>query len=117
MNEFSVEVQRNRRFLLDIQSSCITGELSSVESTVVVESSDKINSALIIDASFISHLNDITIENFTTYNLEVLNNNGMTQYVLPDSIPIESLVGNLHVSRIDGLDDYLDSYSFDCGTP
>lgn len=36
---------------------------------------------------------------------------------LPNEIPIDLIVGNLPVDRIDGLDDYLDSYEFDCGTP
>lgn len=36
---------------------------------------------------------------------------------LPDEIPMDRIVGNLDVSRIDGLDDYLDEYEFDCGTP
>ena len=36
---------------------------------------------------------------------------------LPNQIPIDLIVGNLPVDRIDGLDDYLDSYEFDCGTP
>lgn len=36
---------------------------------------------------------------------------------LPDEIPMDMIIGNLDVSRIDGLDDYLDQYEFDCGTP
>lgn len=116
MNDFTVEVQRNPKFLLDIESNII-GSILLAESTITVHSSDQQDSVLVISAASVSELNNILVENFTTYNLEILNNNGMTQYVIPDSIPIESLVGNLHVSRIDGLDDYLNSYTFDCGTP
>lgn len=36
---------------------------------------------------------------------------------LPNNIPITKIVGNLDVSRISGLSDFLDSYSFDCGSP
>lgn len=36
---------------------------------------------------------------------------------LPDEIPMDIITGNLDVSRIDGLNDYLDQYEFDCGTP
>jgi hypothetical protein len=117
MNDFIVEVQRNPKFLLDVESSFSSGEISSTESVIFVESSDQEGSLLLIDASSISDLNNIIVENFSTYNLEILNDNGITNYSLPDYIPTEILVGNLHVSRISGLDDYLDSYSFDCGTP
>lgn len=116
MNDFTVEVQRNPKFVLDIESNIIASVPLS-ESTITVCSSDKQDSVLVIDAVSVSELNNLIVENFITYNLEILNNNGMTQYVTPDSIPIESLVGNLHVSRISGLDDYLNSYAFDCGTP
>ena len=36
---------------------------------------------------------------------------------LPDNIPITKIIGNLDVGRISGLSAFLDSYSFDCGSP
>lgn len=86
-------------------------------STIIIESSDQINNTLIIDAASVADFGSIVIEKSETYNLEITNINGITHYNLPDEIPMSNITGNLHVSRIDGLDDYLDSYSFDCGTP
>ena len=76
--------------------------------------------------------NSIEIEKYNDYNLEIIN----TEKVLPSDLPelsqyydisTDQLVGNLSIQRIDfgnaygvgfvGLDQYLDSYDFDCGTP
>ena len=79
--------------------------------------------------------NTIEIEKYNDYNLELINTEKILASDLPDDIPISKIVGNLSVDRIDGLDeylssfasidatnviglnDYLDGYEFDCGTP
>lgn len=117
MNDFIVDIQRTPKFLLDIESNTVSGEISASDSTIAIESSDQVGTTLVLDAASVLELNNLIVENFSTYNLEILNNNGITSYSSPDNAPLESLTGNLHVSRISGLDDYLNSYTFDCGTP
>ena len=87
------------------------------QSITTVESSDKKDCTLVINSFTESDFGNIVIEKYDTYNLEIINTNGIIQYVLPYNLALESLAGNLHVSRIDGLDEYLNSYTFDCGTP
>jgi hypothetical protein len=117
MNDFIIDIVNNSEFILDIESSSISGVISSIDSTATVESSDKQDSVFVIDIVSVSDFGNILIEKYDTYNLEIINTNGIVQYALPDNLTLESLAGNLHVSRIDGLDEYLDSYTFDCGTP
>ena len=57
------------------------------------------------------------IERFVSPSVNILSNGtiiGVND--LPD-IPFSKITGNLDVSRIDNLDNYLDEYVFDCGTP
>lgn len=71
--------------------------------------------------------NSIEIEKYNDYNLELINTERVLASDLPDDIPMSKIVGNLPIQRIDfgnayglgfvGLDQYLDSYEFDCGTP
>jgi hypothetical protein len=61
--------------------------------------------------------NNIEIQLFDSFNLEIVNSERVLASDLPDDIPINKIVGNLSVARIDGLDDYLDNYEFDCGSP
>jgi hypothetical protein len=71
--------------------------------------------------------NSIEIEKYNDYNLELINTERVLASDLPDDIPMSKIVGNLPIQRIDfgnaygvgfvGLDQYLDSYDFDCGTP
>lgn len=70
-----------------------------------------------IETSFGTTNNSIEIERFGDVNLELVNTERVLASDLPDDIPMSKIIGNLHVSRIDGLDQYLDSYEFDCGTP
>jgi hypothetical protein len=62
-------------------------------------------------------VNNIEIERSTSFNIDIINTSKVLASDLPDDIPISKIVGNLNVARIDGLDDYLDNYEFDCGTP
>lgn len=99
-----------------------------------------------VSTSFINNINNIEIERSENYNLEIINTEKILWSDLPDNIPISKISGNLHYSRIEGLesfvssytasgvrsvrvdnliwgenniglDGYLDQYSFDCGLP
>lgn len=72
---------------------------------------------LLVENSFGSVINNIEIERSNDFNLEIVNTEKVLASDLPDDIPMSKIVGNLHVARIEGLDDYLDHYEFDCGTP
>lgn len=83
----------------------------------VVELINPQKNYLQIETSFGNIINNIEIERSNRPIIEIINTAKVLASELPDDIPISKIVGNLHVSRIDGLDDYLDSYEFDCGTP
>lgn len=80
-----------------------------------------------IETSFGTNGTNIEIERFGDINLELINTERVLASDLPDDIPMSKIVGNLSIQRIDfgnsygvgyiGLDNYLDSYEFDCGTP
>jgi hypothetical protein len=76
----------------------------------------KIN-ILEVETSFVDIVSNIEIERFDNINLQIVNTEKVLASDLPDDIPMSKIVGNLNVSRIEGLDDYLDSYEFDCGSP
>lgn len=104
-------------------------------SDFIIEILDPQVNIIEIETSFVDNLNNIEIERYETFNLEIVNTEKILASDLPDDIPISKIVGNLHVSRIDGLDEYLstfgsvdvenvvglseylDSYEFDCGSP
>lgn len=69
-----------------------------------------------IETSFGTIVNNIEIERFGDFNIEIVNTEKVLVSDLPD-IPMSKITGNLDVARIEGLDDYLDNYEFDCGTP
>lgn len=72
---------------------------------------------LLVETSFGSVINNIEIERSNDFNLEIINTEKVLASDLPDDIPMSKIIGNLDVARIEGLDDYLNSYEFDCGTP
>lgn len=86
-------------------------------SDFIIEITDPQTNFLEIETSFITNENNIEIEIYDTFNLELINTEKILLSDLPDNIPMSMITGNLHVSRIEGLDDYLDQYEFDCGTP
>lgn len=69
-----------------------------------------------VETSFGTIVNNIEIERFGDFNIEIINTEKILVGDLPD-IPMSKITGNLEVARIEGLDDYLDNYEFDCGTP
>lgn len=115
-------------------------------SNFILEIIEPTISYLDVSTSFIENINNIEIERSENYNLEIVNTEKILWSDLPDNIPISKISGNLHYSRIDGLegfvssytasgvrsvrvenllwgsdqvglDSYLDQYSFDCGIP
>lgn len=70
-----------------------------------------------IETSFLDTINNIEIERYETFELQIINTEKILASDLPDDIPMSKIVGNLHVSRIDGLDDYLSTIDVDGGTP
>ncbi len=86
-------------------------------SNFILEILEPIINVLEVETSFGSIVNNIEIERFDSFNLEIVNTEKVLASDLPDDIPMSKIVGNLHVTRIDGLDDYLDNYAFDCGSP
>lgn len=86
-------------------------------SDFILEILEPITTILDVETSFGTIVNNIEIERFDTFNLEIINTEKILASDLPDNIPMSKIIGNLDVARIDGLDVYLDNYEFDCGSP
>jgi hypothetical protein len=86
-------------------------------SDFILEILEPTTNILEVETSFGSIVNNIEIELFDTFNLEIVNTEKVLASDLPDNIPMSKIIGNLDVARISGLDDYLDNYDFDCGSP
>jgi hypothetical protein len=86
-------------------------------SDFILEILEPTTNILEVETSFGSIVNNIEIELFDSFNLEIVNTEKVLASDLPDDIPMSKITGNLDVARISGLDDYLDNYEFDCGTP
>jgi len=83
--------------------------------TVVIENIEP--NIISIETSFLDNIGVVEIERFASPSVNILSNGAIIGVNdLPD-IPFSKITGNLNVSRISGLDTYLNSYSFDCGTP
>lgn len=86
-------------------------------SNYIIEITDPVKNILEIETSFGVTVNNIEIERFDAVNVEIINTEKILAFDLPDDIPMSKIVGNLDVSRIDNLDNYLDNYEFDGGSP
>jgi hypothetical protein len=86
-------------------------------SNFILEILEPTTNILEVETSFGSIVNNIEIERFDSFNLEIVNTEKVLASDLPDDIPMSKIVGNLNVSRISGLSGYLNQYVFDCGTP
>jgi hypothetical protein len=86
-------------------------------SDFIVEILDTETNIIEIETSYVDNINNIEIERYEIYNVDVINTEKILPSDLPDTYPMNRIIGNLSVDRISGLDDYLDSYNFDCGTP
>lgn len=76
------------------------------EFTIIIENNDA--NIIVVESSYIDNVGVVEIERFGSPSVNILT--GLSPVSLSDlpDIPISKLVG---------LDDYLDSYEFDCGTP
>jgi hypothetical protein len=86
-------------------------------SDFIVEIVDTETNIVEIETSYIDNINSVEIERYEIYNIDVINTEKILLSDLPDSYPMNKIIGDLSVYRISGLADYLDSYQFDCGTP
>lgn len=86
-------------------------------SDFILEILEPTTNILEVETSFGTIVNNIEIELFDNFNLEIVNTEKVLASDLPDDIPMSKIIGNLNVARIEGLDDYLDEYEFDCGSP
>jgi hypothetical protein len=86
-------------------------------SDFTIELTDPQINILTIETSFVNDLDDVVIEVFDTHNIEIVNTEKILVSDLPDNIPMSMIVGNLDVSRIDNLDDYLSEFPIDGGSP
>lgn len=86
-------------------------------SDFILEILEPTTNILEVETSFGTTVNNIEIERFDSFNLEIINTEKVLASDLPDNIPMSKIVGNLDVARIEGLDEYLNEYEFDCGSP
>lgn len=82
-------------------------------SEFIVEITDPNNSIIEVETSYLDIVNNIEITRSDSYNIEIVNTEKFLVQDLPDNIPITKFKKD----GPDGLDQYLNSYSFDCGTP
>lgn len=76
-------------------------------SNFIVEITDPQVYTIDIETNFIDNINNIEIQRYDQFNIDVIN----TEKILPSDLP------DYPVNRIIGLKNYLDTYHFDCGTP
>lgn len=86
-------------------------------SNFIIDIINDTNHLLEIETSYNNTINNLDIEISETFQIELINTEKMLPSDLPDNYPMSRITGNLHVTRIDGIDNYLDNYHFDCGTP
>lgn len=78
----------------------------SDEFQIFIENSEP--NIITLETSYIDNIGVIEIERFDTPSVNIIS--GGTQINVSD-------LPDIPVSKIIGLDDYLDNYAFDCGTP
>jgi len=76
------------------------------EFTIIIDDIDP--NIIVIENSYIESIGVVEIERFGTPSVNILT--GFSPVTLSD-------LPDIPVSKIVGLDDYLDNYEFDCGTP
>lgn len=88
---------------------------NATDYSVVVENIEPYS--LSIETSFVENIGILEIERTALASINILGPLAIINVGdLPD-IPFNKITGNIDVARISNLDDYLDNYSFDCGTP
>jgi hypothetical protein len=86
-------------------------------SDFIVEITDTDTSIIEIETSYTDNVNNIDIERYEIYNVDIINTEKILPSDLPDTYSMNKIIGDLSVYRISGLNDYLNHYTFDCGTP
>jgi hypothetical protein len=86
-------------------------------SEFIVEITDTDTNIIEIETSFLDNVNNIDIERYEIYSVDILNTEKILPGDLPDTYPMNKIIGDLSVYRISGLSNYLNQYTFDCGTP
>lgn len=82
-------------------------------SDFIVEITDPQTNILEIETSYLDIVNNIEIERSDSFNIEIINTEKILVGDLPNNIPFTKL----KLEGIDGLNYYLDHYTFDGGTP
>ena len=70
-----------------------------------------------IETTYSETFSNIEVERYETFNIDIINTEKLLASDLPDDIPMSKIIGNLDVSRIDNLDDYLSEIDVDGGSP
>jgi hypothetical protein len=110
MSAYTIEIEPDNS-LVNVLNNNDQITILDIEHNVLNNMSEHI---LVIESAVIDAINNIEIYKYNDFNLTLTN---MTYASLPDFIPMSIITGNLHVSRIDGLDDYLNTIPIDGGTP
>ena len=82
-------------------------------SDFIIEITDPQTNLIEVETTYLDIVNNIEIERSDSFNIEIINTEKILVGDLPDNIPMSKI----KKAGIDGLDYYLDHYSFDCGTP
>lgn len=70
-----------------------------------------------IETSFLETVGVVEIERFGTPSVNIIGPSTIINVSDLPEIPFSKITGSIDVSRIQNLDEYLNSYTFDCGTP
>lgn len=82
-------------------------------SDFIIEITDPTTNLLEIETTYLDVVNNIEIERSDNFNIEIVNTEKVLVGDLPDNIPMSKI----KKTGIDSLNEYLDHYTFDCGTP
>jgi hypothetical protein len=82
-------------------------------SDFIIEITDPQTNLLEIETTYVDIVNNIEIERFDSFNIEIVNTEKVLVGDLPDNIPLSKI----KLTGPDSVSSYLDSYEFDCGTP
>lgn len=85
------------------------------EFIVIVENTEP--NIISIETSFLDTVGVVEIERFPAPSVNILSSSTIIGVNDLPNIPFSKITGNINVARISNLDDYLNSYSFDCGSP
>ena len=85
------------------------------EFIVIVENTEP--NIISIETSFLDTVGVVEIERFPAPSVNILSSSTIIGVNDLPNIPFSKITGNISVARISNLDDYLNSYSFDCGSP